>query len=80
MRFWILFPATGPRTNLLRKPEQKTIAFLVQRIPSWISSNMLTAIGFFGNIIVFLSFILATYLHRNYPFTGHNRIHGKLVW
>jgi phosphatidylglycerophosphate synthase len=58
------------RTNLLRKQEQKAIVFLVQRIPSWISSNMLTAIGFFGNVIVFVSFILAAYFHRFYLLLG----------
>jgi len=58
------------RTNLLRIPEQKTIAFFVQHIPSWISSNMLTAIGFSGSLIVFLSFILGVYLHRNYLLLG----------
>lgn len=54
------------RTNLLRKYEQPVLAYLVQRIPSWISSNMLTAIGFSGSIIVFLSFIMAAFLHKNY--------------
>ena len=34
------------RTNILRAWEQKTIAYLVQKIPSWISSDGLTAIGF----------------------------------
>jgi len=58
------------RTNLLRKPEQNAIAYLVQRIPFWISSNMLTAIGFSGSVIVFLSFILAAYIHRNYLLLG----------
>jgi phosphatidylglycerophosphate synthase len=58
------------RTNLLRKYEQRALAFLVQRIPSWINSDMLTAIGFFGGIIVFVSFMLATYLNRNYLLLG----------
>lgn len=58
------------RTNLLRKYEQKAIISLVQRIPSWISSDMLTTIGFFGSIIVFISFILATYINRNYLLLG----------
>lgn len=58
------------RTNLLRNPEQKAIAFLVQRIPAWISSNMLTAIGFSGNVIVFLGFILASFFGRNYLLLG----------
>ncbi len=54
------------RTNLLRKYEQPVLAYLVQRIPSSISSNMLTAIGFSGSIIVFMSFILAAFLNKNY--------------
>ncbi|HOV84047.1 MAG TPA: CDP-alcohol phosphatidyltransferase [Paludibacteraceae bacterium] len=52
------------RTNLLRKYEQSTLAYLVQRIPAWMSSDMLTAIGFLGSVIVFLSFILAVYVNR----------------
>lgn len=52
------------RTNLLRKYEQSTLAYLVQRIPAWMNSNMLTAIGFLGSVIVFLSFVLAAYVNR----------------
>ena len=52
------------RTNILRNPEQKAIAYLVQRIPSWISSDMLSFIGFAGSILVFLSFVLAAYVDR----------------
>ena len=44
------------RTNILRDVEQKTIAYLVQRVPSWINSDGLTAFGFFGNVIVASSF------------------------
>ncbi len=58
------------RTNLLRKQEQKTIAFLVERIPSWISSDMLTYVGFFGSIVVFAGFILAAYLSEYYLLLG----------
>jgi len=54
------------RTNILRKVEQISIAFLVQRIPLWLTSNMLTAIGLFGNLLVFLSFLLAAYIDNNY--------------
>jgi len=52
------------RTNILRNSEQKTLAFLVQHIPSWITSDMLTAIGFFGSILTCASFILAAYVHH----------------
>jgi hypothetical protein len=53
------------RTNLLRNVEQKAISYLVQRIPSWMTSDMLTGIGLLGNVIVSLSFILATYYHKS---------------
>ncbi len=58
------------RTNLLKKQEQKALAFLVQYIPSWMSSNMLTAIGFLGNVIVFLSFILAELFDTRFLLIG----------
>ena len=58
------------RTNILRKSEQKALAFLVQRIPSWISSDMLTGIGFGGNILTFFSFLLAAYVSIPYLLLG----------
>ena len=58
------------RSNLLRKPEQLAIAYLVQRIPLWVSSNMLTVFGFFGSLIVFASFLLASVFNRNYLWLG----------
>jgi phosphatidylglycerophosphate synthase len=58
------------RTNLLKTYEQKTLVSLVQRIPSWIKSDMLTFIGYVGSLIVLLSFILATYIHRDYLLLG----------
>jgi phosphatidylglycerophosphate synthase len=58
------------RTNLLKNSEQKAITFLVQRIPSWVSSNMMTAFGFFGNLIVSACFIFAAYLNKNFLLLG----------
>jgi len=58
------------RTNLLKIAEQRTIAYLVQKIPSWISSDMLTAIGFFGSFIILMSFILAKYNGEVYLLLG----------
>jgi phosphatidylglycerophosphate synthase len=58
------------RTNILRKSEQKTLAFLARRIPSWLSSDMLTGIGFGGNILTFSSFLLAAYLSTPYLLLG----------
>ncbi len=62
--------ADRERTNILRKSEQITIAYLVKRIPAWISSDMLTGIGFFGNILTFLSFLLAAYVSTYYLLLG----------
>lgn len=58
------------RTNILRDSEQKTIAFLVKHIPTWLSPNMLTGIGFMGNILTFLSFALATFIDVNFLLLG----------
>lgn len=49
-----------PRSNLLKKHEQKAIFWLVRRIPGWINSDILTGIGLSGNIIVAIAFILAS--------------------
>lgn len=50
------------RTNILRNSEQKSIAYLVQRVPKWLTSDGLTAIGFFGNLFIGLSLVLAVYV------------------
>ncbi|MFD2967913.1 CDP-alcohol phosphatidyltransferase family protein [Sphingobacterium bambusae] len=52
------------RTNILSVPEQKFISYLVPRIPSWISSDGLTAIGFVGSVMILGSFLLAEYVAR----------------
>jgi hypothetical protein len=48
------------RTNLLKVPEQKALAWLVRRIPYYINSDMLTLLGFIGSMIVSAGFILST--------------------
>ncbi len=58
------------RTNILRKYEQKSLVYLVQRIPAFITSDMLTGIGFTGSLITVFSFILATYVDRNLLLLG----------
>ncbi|MDZ7633284.1 MAG: CDP-alcohol phosphatidyltransferase [Bacteroidales bacterium] len=58
------------RTNLLKKYEQQAIAWLVQRMPQWVTSNFLTGVGFSGYIIVFASFVLATYFSRAFLLVG----------
>lgn len=58
------------RTNLLHKYEQSALAWLVQRIPSGVTSDMLTGIGLFGSLIVSAGFILAFYFSKYYLFLG----------
>jgi hypothetical protein len=58
------------RTNILRDVEHNAISFLVKRMPSWLSSNMLTGIGFFGNFLVSLSFVAAAYFGKYYLLFG----------
>lgn len=58
------------RTNILKKYEQKAIAYLVQRVPDAITSDMLTAFGFLGNVTVFLSMVLAAYYGQLYLLLG----------
>ena len=52
------------RTNVLSVPEQRFITYLVPRIPNWLSSDGLTAIGFIGSLIILASFLLAEYVDR----------------
>jgi len=56
--------------NLLKNPEQKILASLVQHVPSRISPNMVTALSLFGSIMVFSGFILAIHNHKNYLLLG----------
>jgi phosphatidylglycerophosphate synthase len=58
------------RTNLFRKYEQSGLIWLVQRIPSWMTSDMLTGIGFTGAIIVFLGFVMAAYINIYFMLLG----------
>lgn len=58
------------RTNFLKTYEQQLIAFLVKKTPLFITSNNLTFIGFLGSLLVFVGFLLATYIDRTYLLLG----------
>ncbi|MBB3188164.1 CDP-alcohol phosphatidyltransferase family protein [Microbacter margulisiae] len=58
------------RTNILKTIELKTITFLVQRTPSWVTPDMLTIIGFLGTVTVFVSFLLANYFNPHLLLIG----------
>lgn len=59
-----------PRSNLLKKHEQQAISWLVRRMPGWIKSDLLTAIGLFGNVIVAAAFILASFYSNLFLLLG----------
>ena len=48
------------RTNILKNSEASLISYLCQIIPSWITSDMLTFIGFVGSLIVTAGLYLGT--------------------
>ena len=58
------------RTNILKKYEQNLLAFLVQRIPMWMTPNVLTGIGLIGTFITMGSFILAHFYCRTFLLLG----------
>jgi len=58
------------RTNILKKAEQFTIVFLLPKVPNFISPNVLTLIGTLGSGLVFLAFVLGTYVTNRYLFLG----------
>ena len=40
------------RSNLLRSVEQRFVQYLCARLPQWVTSDMLTAFGFFGSFVI----------------------------
>ncbi|WP_240768628.1 CDP-alcohol phosphatidyltransferase family protein [Olivibacter sp. XZL3] len=58
------------RTNLLKDAEQRSISYLVTKVPDAITPNMLTGIGCFGGMVVLLGFVLASYVDRSYLLLG----------
>lgn len=58
------------RTNILKKPEQTALAFLVKHIPAWVSSDMLTFFGFCGSLLTAASFVMAAHWSRTYLLLG----------
>lgn len=48
------------RTNVLHDYEIALIAYLVERLPRWMTSNMLTGIGLLGNALVGLLMYIAS--------------------
>ena len=53
------------RTNILSSWEQQYITYLLPRIPNWLSSDGLTAVGLFGSVLILVSFLLGEYVDRS---------------
>ncbi|MDR0892252.1 MAG: CDP-alcohol phosphatidyltransferase [Mediterranea sp.] len=62
--------ANRHRTNLFKKCEQQLIAFFVCRIPSFVTSDMLTIVGLFGSVVTAGSFVLGHYVGRGWLLLG----------
>ena len=62
--------ADRKRTNILSDPEQRFITYLLPKIPNRISSDGLTAIGFFGSLMILISFLLGEYVDRSLLLLG----------
>ena len=62
--------ADRKRTNILSGPEQRFITYLLPKIPNWISSDGLTAIGMVGSLMIMVSFLLAEYVDRSLILLG----------
>lgn len=58
------------RTNILKKAEQLTIVFLLPKVPKFISPNVLTLVGTLGSGLIFLAFVLGTYVTNLYLLLG----------
>lgn len=52
------------RTNILSNPEQQFITYLLPKVPSWLSSDGLTFVGFIGSAMILFSFLLGEYVSK----------------
>lgn len=49
------------QTSILNGVEKKALLWLAERQPKWVSSDMLTFIGFLGAVVIAVGFILSNY-------------------
>ncbi len=49
------------QTSILNSTEKKVLVWLAERQPKWITSDMLTAIGVFGAVVVAVGYALSNY-------------------
>ncbi len=53
------------QTSLLNGLEKKVLVFFAKHQPSWVTSDMLTIVGFVGSLIIFSGFVLSN-IHLNF--------------
>jgi len=51
--------STRIQTSILNPYEKKALVWLAKRQPRWVTSDMLTAVGVLGSIIIFIGFLLS---------------------
>ncbi len=61
----IIRPATRIQTSILNGVEKKALVWMAERMPRWVTSDMLSAVGLLGAIIVAVGYILSS-IHINY--------------
>ena len=49
------------QTSLLNGVEKKALVWMAERLPSWVTSDMMTWVGTFGAFVVGLGFALTNY-------------------
>ena len=52
--------ATRIQTSILNAAEKKVVVWLANRMPKWVSSDMLSFVGFLGALIICAGFILSS--------------------
>ena len=52
--------ATRIQTSILNAAEKKVLVWLANRMPKWVSSDMLSFVGFLGALIICAGFILSS--------------------
>lgn len=49
------------QTSLLNAAEKKCLVWLAQRMPKWVTSDLLTIVGVFGALLIFMGYLLSNY-------------------
>lgn len=53
--------ATRIQTSVLNGVEKKVLIWIANRLPQWVTSDMMTVVGILGSCLVFTGFVLSNY-------------------